>query len=207
MFLEGDRVFVPVRGVILRRRTRKEMDGNPELGDPPHKRFDIILDLPDGNRIVKEYDTDEVECYDCRVDPDLRALADKVIDVRMEVAAVIDGFIGRERICYVTSWEPKKKKGSAKMVLAECRAVRDSFRALTDFRFIITFYEPNIMGMCLDERQRAWLMLHELKHIKFDGGIEEHSVEDFASILAEAGLEWNSPGAEVPDLLEGGNDA
>jgi predicted metallopeptidase len=196
VFNQGDRVIVPMRGQIINRYTKQEMELLRK------KRFDIEIELPDEENIVvtKEYDTEEIQCYDCEINLELRSLADKIIN-RFPELSHIDEFIGRENICYVLSYEPKGDKG--KTVFGDCRAVKGSFRALMDYRYIITFYEPNIQDFT--ENQKKILMLHELKHIQEDGKVRLHDVEDFASILHRYGIDWNNYRQEVPDILAGGD--
>jgi hypothetical protein len=192
VYVEGERVIVPVQGKILERRKQSEMDAKGK------KRFDIALDLPDVDVIiVKEYDTEEIECYDAEVSEELRELGSKVIDKMLELSHISE-YIGKENICYVLSYEPKKDK-DGKITLADCRLVNGPYRALLDFRYIITFYEPNIYG--LSDNQKKLLMLHELKHIGEDGKIRPHTIEDFGSMLERFGVYWNRDGEEVPDIL------
>jgi predicted metallopeptidase len=197
MFQKDDRVIVPIRGIIIKRRTNLQM----ELAN--RKRFDIEVRLPDDEStvIVKDYNTYEIQDYDCEVSEELRSLAERIID-RMPELYYIDEFIGRENICYITSYEPKGNQG--KIIFADCRAVKGSYRALLDFRYIITFYEPNMCDFTAN--QRKILMLHELKHIQEDGKVRPHDVEDFASIIYKYGITWNSHGSDVPDILAGGDD-
>lgn len=194
MFDEGDRVIVPMRGQIAKRYSRQEME------QQDRKRFDIEVELPgeESAVITKEYDTEEIQCYDCEISSYLRELAGRIID-RFSELSHIDEFIGRENVCFVLSYEPKSSQGRA--VFADCRAVKGSYRALMDYRFIITFYEPNVQDM--SENQHKILMLHELKHIQDDGKIRPHDVEDFSSILHNYGIDWNKNGQEVPDILAG----
>lgn len=197
MFDERDRVIVPVRGRIIKRRTNREMELSGK------KRFDIEIELPgeESTVITKEYDTEEIQCYDCEESPYLRELAGRIID-RFSELSHIDEFIGRENICFVMSYEPKTKRG--RQILADCRAVKGPYRALVDYQFIITFYEPNIQD--LSENQQKILMLHELKHIQEDGKIRPHDVEDFSDILHRYGIDWSNNGQDVPDILAGGGD-
>lgn len=114
-------------------------------------------------------------------------------------------------LSYIQEWgikvgyvESSEKKSGERIVFADCRKVQEVFRAYLPFDFIITFYIRNT-GM-LNESQLKILMLHELQHIEMgERGlkIRAHDVEDFKSILAKYGLDWNEPGKELPDLLGG----
>ena len=45
-------------------------------------------------------------------------------------------------------------------------------------------------------------MWHELKHIPLLGDkLIDHDVKDFAAVLRAAGIDWNIPGENVPDIL------
>ncbi|EGO63517.1 putative metallopeptidase [Acetonema longum] len=202
MYVEGDRVIVPVKGRIVTRRSKTEMEVDEK------KRFDISLEVPghDGY-LEKDYNTEEIQCYDCEISEELRQLGDRVISKRPELF-YIDEYIGRENICYVLSYEPKIDRKTGGVVFADCRMVTGPFRALMDYRYIVTFYDPHVQD--LTENQKKVLMLHELLHIKDDGKIRPHDIEDFSMILRQYGLDWNDPyrTIDIPDILSeyGGGD-
>lgn len=197
MFVEGERVIVSVRGTILQRRTKSEMETEQK------KRFDIDIELSDGSITTLEFNTEEIQDYDAAWSEDMRLLADKVIS-RMPELFHIDECIGRENIGYIINYEPKKDNKTGHIIYAECKLVNGIFRPLIPFRYIIVFYNPNVED--LNENQKKILMLHELKHIGADGKIRPHNVEDFASIVNRFGTNWNASGVDVPDILGGGDD-
>ena len=88
-----------------------------------------------------------------------------------------------------------KKKGSY-TVNGDCYKVPDRLKDDTPFDFIITFYEPNTIGMTTD--QLELLMYHELLHVdyKLDANgdpvpkFRQHDIEDFRSIVSEHGIDW-----------------
>lgn len=197
-------MVVPVKGVIVKRRSKSEMMKDER------KRFDIRLDddltEADGDAsdigkfITKDYETSEVQCYACEVSLALRDLADRVIS-RMPDLWFIDEWVGRENIAYVLSYEPRRGRSADRMVHAECRKVKPPFRAFMDYQYIITVYEPNVAYM--SEAQLALLMWHELKHIPMSGSFVPHDVADFSAIIEGYGIDWSVPDADIPNILAG----
>lgn len=128
----------------------------------------------------------------------LRTLANKIIKRYPEFAFIREWNV---KIGYVISQE---KKGGQKIVFADCRKVQEVFKAYLPYDFIITFYERNT-GF-LNENQLKILMFHELKHIGMgQKGLKiiPHDIEDFSDILEKYGLDWNTFGKELPDILGG----
>lgn len=128
----------------------------------------------------------------------LRHLATKIINRHPEFDFIKEWDI---KIGYVISQE---RKQGAKITYADCRKVREVYRAWLPYDFIITFYERNT-GF-LNENQLKVLMYHELKHIGVgEKGLKvvPHDIEDFSDILKRYGLDWNTFGKELPDILGG----
>jgi predicted metallopeptidase len=69
---------------------------------------------------------------------------------------------------------------------AECRKVMAPYNFLTEYKFIITFYEGNMIG--LTEAQKVMVVFHELFHIDTDfEKIRKHDIEDFREVIMKAG--------------------
>ena len=69
---------------------------------------------------------------------------------------------------------------------AECRKVMVPYNFLTEYKFIITFYEGNMIG--LTEAQKVMVVFHELFHIDTDfEKIRKHDIEDFREVVMKAG--------------------
>lgn len=85
--------------------------------------------------------------------------------------------------------------------MARCYCLKDHpIGFYTPHRFAIVFYRQHMDWM--SDRQQAILMWHELKHIPEKGDkLVQHDVQDFHTILREAGLYWGNPDGEVPDIL------
>ena len=82
------------------------------------------------------------------------------------------------------------RSGSGKICFADTEKVKPKYRAFVDYDFVITFYKD---AQFLSKKALKVLMLHELKHVGWDGErayIVPHDVEDFSSILTDYGLEW-----------------
>jgi hypothetical protein len=130
---------------------------------------------------------------------ELRYLATKIINRYPEFAFIKEFDI---KIGYVIS---QQRKSGEKTTYADCRKIPDVYRAYLPYDFIITFYERNT-GF-LNENQLKVLMYHELKHVGIGMKglkITPHDIEDFKDIISEYGMDWNSYGKELPDMLGGG---
>lgn len=91
-----------------------------------------------------------------------------------------------------TSKAPKK--------YAEVRKVQPPYTFMTSMKFIMTVYEPCVMSM--SEAQLHLLILHELMHIDDDFvKLRKHDLEDFKSIIAIYGPNWDIDN-NLPDILD-----
>jgi hypothetical protein len=134
---------------------------------------------------------------DAEISDELRRLADKIIKRFPEFNFIREYDI---RIGYVISQE---RKQGEKITYADCRKVTDVYKAWLPYDFVITFYERNT-GF-LNENQLKVLMKHELKHVGISMKglkITPHDIEDFKDIVADYGINWNTFGKELPDILE-----
>ncbi len=141
----------------------------------------------------------QLEIMEAEASNDLRYLGMKIINKYPEFSFIKEWGI---KIGYVVSQE---KKSGEKITYADCRKVTDVYKAYLPYDFIITFYERNT-GF-LNENQLKILMYHELRHIGIgEKGLKivPHDIEDFSDILTKYGLDWNSHGKELPDILGGG---
>ena len=135
---------------------------------------------------------------DAEISQDLKRLADKIINKFPEFKFIKELDI---KIGYVIS---QQRKQGEKTTYADCRKVQEVYQAWLPYDFIITFYERNT-GF-LNDNQLKVLMKHELKHVGIGMRglkIEPHDIEDFKDIISEYGMEWNSYGKELPDILGG----
>lgn len=101
------------------------------------------------------------------------------------------------RIGFMVSDKEKKKSG--KLVLGDCRLVKEPWNAFCPFDFLITIYLPNVMGM--REDQMRILLLHELLHVGMDEKDGEpvykiipHDIEEFREIINRYGIDWAGGG-------------
>lgn len=121
-----------------------------------------------------------------RESEELRSLAEAVMEEHPDVSHLKEFGC---RIAYFIS--DKMKKSSQKIVFADTEKVKEKYKALVDYDFIITFYEPCIQD--LSDKAIKILMYHELMHIGYDGDkckIIPHDTEDFKRILELFGVNW-----------------
>ncbi len=139
--------------------------------------------------------------------PEYEELGRAVIDALPELWFIRDAEI---RIGFLKSW--KEKKTGRRLVYGECIRPPELYQDLLGYDFFIVIYEVNAVALTLD--QKKILMWHELLHVGIDDEsgepkyvINPHDREEFDSIISRAGLRWDEPGADVPDILVGNGRA
>ena len=135
--------------------------------------------------------------------PEYAELAHAVIDALPELWFIRDAEI---RIGFLKSW--KEKKTGRKLVYGECIKPPELYQDILGYDFLIVIYEANAAALTLN--QKKILMWHELLHVGIDDSsgepryvVNPHDREEFDSIISRAGLRWDEPGADVPDILVG----
>ena len=121
--------------------------------------------------------------------PEMRTLADEVIDALQELSFIRDEGI---RIVFLES--DKEKKSQGKIVYGECEKIPDKYKWAISADFSITFYTENVSGFT--QNQMRILMEHELRHIGGRDGkflMKPHDIEDFEVILKNHGMNWTTP--------------
>ena len=133
-----------------------------------------------------------------------RMMSDDVINAVPELKWIRDTGV---KISYERSFKEKKK--AHKYVYGECRKVPDEWALYCPYDFRIIIYENNIAY--LSENQIKILLWHEHLHIGLnekDGQLKyivvPHDVEEFSSIIGVAGIGWDMPGRDIPDITQGG---
>mgnify|MGYP003287935579 CR=1 FL=1 len=139
--------------------------------------------------------------------PEYEELGRAVIDALPELWFIRDAEI---RIGFLKSW--KEKKTGRRLVYGECIKPPELYQDLLGYDFFIVIYEVNAVALTLN--QKKILMWHELLHVGIDDEsgepkyvINPHDREEFDSIISRAGLKWDEPGADVPDILAGNSRA
>lgn len=134
---------------------------------------------------------------------DYAELAHAVIDALPELWFIRDAEI---RIGFLKSW--KEKKTGHRLVYGECIKPSELYQDILGYDFLIVIYEANAAALTLN--QKKILMWHELLHVGIDDSsgepkyvVNPHDREEFDSIISRAGLRWDEPGADVPDILVG----
>lgn len=100
-------------------------------------------------------------------------------------------------------WGDDVKKKNRSLVYADTEKIRDKLKAICEYDYIITFYEP--LCMALPKDVLLTLIRHELMHIDFEEGaggeddymqntyrIRQHDVQVFRSIIEELDIDWIS---------------
>lgn len=103
-------------------------------------------------------------------------------------------------ILYLVSGKSKRSKG--KVCFADTEKIKPKVRSFVPYDFIITFYADS---QYLSRKAKRILMLHELRHVGWDGEktyIIHHDVEDFRGIVETYGLDWTTIGEEEGQDVE-----
>lgn len=110
-------------------------------------------------------------------------------------------------IAYLSS--DLKKKDNGRLVHAQCELVSDKYKWGIPADFMITVFDPNVLGF--SDEQMKILLFHELLHIHIDykDGEEKystnpHDLEDFKYIIDRFGTDWSRvTGEEKTDFSFG----
>lgn len=99
------------------------------------------------------------------------------------------------RVGYLMCDHSKTLAGN-RVVFGDCRKVQDVYKAFTNYDFLITFYEPNIISF--SDEQKEILMYHELLHIGLEPSgklyVVPHDIEEFYPIIEHWGMDWAEGG-------------
>ena len=93
-------------------------------------------------------------------------------------------------VIFLSSDLEKKSKGSR--ILGQCEKIPEKYKWGIPCDFTVTLFEPNIVGMSLE--QIKILILHELMHIGVDGDklyCKNHDITDFKCIIDKYGTDWS----------------
>lgn len=122
-----------------------------------------------------------------RIDDGLKKLADKVISKEKAIKHLQD-----EKCRIIYQYSSEEKKAYNKTVYADTEKIKEKYKAVMPYDFIVTFYEPNCANLSEDKMER--LMYHELRHVGFEGEgkyrIIPHEIEDFRDIVDNWGIDW-----------------
>lgn len=121
--------------------------------------------------------------------PEYRKFADRA----MQRCAALHWLLNSDlKIGFLMSTQKKTDENGAVKVRAECSKCTPKDKALGDYDYLITYYEPNIQG--LTEYGMEALTAHELGHIGEDGkSVKGHDIVigEFRFVLTEYGEDWD----------------
>ena len=124
-----------------------------------------------------------------QISTDWQEIADAII----EKFPISMGHIEIDKVLFLVETEKTPKK------YADCRKVSYPYDFLSDYKFIIIFYENNIQVM--SEAQQNMLCFHELLHIDDDfNSIRKHDLEDFRVLVGKYGSNWDID-SNLPNIL------
>lgn len=109
-----------------------------------------------------------------------KEIAEKLIDK----FPVCFGHLELDKILFLEESQKNPSK------FADIRNVGTPWNFITSYKFIITFYEPKMIG--LTEAQQVIVVEHELLHIDEDfSKLNKHDIQDFRIIASKYGLNWD----------------
>lgn len=98
-------------------------------------------------------------------------------------------------------WGDDIRKSKGRIVYADTEKVKDKYKVLFPYDYIITFYAPVCRRLPVDVMKH--LIHHELLHIDFQEGkggdedytanryrIRPHDIEDFRDVTDRWGIDW-----------------
>lgn len=104
------------------------------------------------------------------------------------------GHIDVDSILFLSEDQKAPKK------YADITLVKSPYTFITNYRFIMTVYEPKVIAMTT--AQLNLLIMHELMHINDDfDNLVKHDLEDFSFIVSKFGCCWDTD-PNIPDVLE-----
>ena len=120
-----------------------------------------------------------------------KQIAERIID-RYQVAFA---HIDLSKVLFLNETQRAPKK------FADIKKVVPPYDFMTDYKFIITFYEANMIS--LNDAQRNMVVYHELFHIdnNFEN-LKKHDIQDFLEVLMIGGLQW-TVNPNITDVLAG----
>jgi predicted metallopeptidase len=108
----------------------------------------------------------------------------EIADAIISKYPVAMGHIEIDKVLFLAETEKTPKK------YADTRKVAYPFDFLTEYKYIIIFYENNTQAM--SDAQRHMLCFHELLHIDADfEKIRKHDIEDFRELISRYGINWD----------------
>lgn len=118
-------------------------------------------------------------------------------------------YIRESQVSIVYLSSDLKKMDNGRIVHAQCEKVADKYKWGIPADYMITVYEPNVLGFT-DEQMKI-LLFHELLHIhiEYQDGEEKyttnpHDLEDFKYIIDRFGTDWSRvTGEEKTDFSFG----
>lgn len=117
----------------------------------------------------------------------------EIADALIDKFSIAFSHIEVDKVLFLSETEKTPKK------YADCRNVAYPYNFLTDYKFIIIFYENNIQAMT--DAQKSMLVFHELLHIDDDfNKIRKHNIEDFRELISKYGINWDID-PNLPDIL------
>lgn len=121
---------------------------------------------------------------------DWQEVAEKLIE-KFDVAF---SHIEIDKVLFLSESEKTPKQ------YADVRFVKFPFNFITEYKYIIIFYENNTQAMT--DSQRHMLVFHELLHIDetFEK-IKKHNLEDFRELVGRWGVNWDID-PNLPDILD-----
>lgn len=116
-----------------------------------------------------------------KISNEYREIAEQIVD-KYNVAF---GHIDIDSILFLSEDSKAPKK------YADIQMVKSPYTFITNYKFIMTVYEPKVIAM--NDAQRNLLIMHELMHINDDfDGLVKHDLEDFSSLVATYGISWDT---------------
>lgn len=117
----------------------------------------------------------------------------EIADAIIDKFSVAFSHIEIDKVLFLSETEKTPKN------YADTKMVGYPFHYLTDYKFIIVFYENNIQAMT--EEQKKVLCFEQLLHIDEDfTKIRKYDVKSFREFISKMGMNWDID-PNLPDIL------
>jgi len=117
----------------------------------------------------------------------------EIADALIQKFPIAFGHVEIDKVLFLSETEKTPKK------YADTRNVAYPYNYITDYKYIIIFYENNIQAMT--DAQKNMLVFHELLHIDEDfSRVRKHNIEDFRELISKWGINWDID-PNLPDIL------
>ena len=155
--------------------------------------------MPRGRK-KKQFDIDDTSKYIIS-NQVYKPVADKLVDKYRNFLP----FVETDKILFLSNLYTDDRNKDKPLIYASVSAIPKKIKIAyaqaynATYEYIMEIRENHIEDFTND--QKILLLYHELMHIAGDGKTYKHNLEDFKEIIRIGGVNWDTPGENVPHIL------